>query len=424
MSGPADDLPVVTVRGLSIREAATGPDVKSDVPALERALLLNRINSVHRKLEEATNDSDPELFVTVQDREASLFQSKVAEDATEFEILDAGGKEVKFGNGLEDPFGWAKSLFDWVDRDEAHPIIRPSSTRPLDVGSLQRVALLADWGTGMYGAPISARSIAETAKSDGQWDLQMHLGDVYYAGTLRETKERFTAAWPKDSGELNRGINGNHEMYSGGFGYFQHTLSEFDQDASYFAITNDYWLLIGLDAAWVDHAIDQEQADWVMKVVADHKRDRKLVLFSHHQPYSRLSNQGPKLLDPLKPLLETRQVTAWYWGHEHDCVIYDQHDDYGVYGRCLGNGGIPALRRDEVRVAAVDSTAGEVTWRRLAGNDRVPDCVALDGPNRFIPKKQEHFLPHGYVTLEFGESSLIERFHLPDSTVIHIQEIA
>ena len=185
----------------------------------------------------------------------------------------------------------------------------------------------------------------------------MHLGDVYYSGTEKEVDARFLKVWPTDAATLNRALNGNHEMYSGGFGYFKLILPAFKQESSYFALQNEHWLLVGLDTAYVDHDIDNQQVAW-LNLILNQAGARKLVLFSHQQPFSRLDAQGPKLQKALKRLLDDRRITAWYWGHEHECVIYDPHPAWGLLGRCLGNGGIPSARKKDVRSAPADPAPG------------------------------------------------------------------
>ncbi len=91
----------------------------------------------------------------------------------------------------------------------------------------------------------------------------MHLGDIYYSGTEQEVDERFLKVWPDDAATMNRALNGNHEMYSGGFGYFKLVLPKFGQDGSYFAVQNDDWLLVGLDTAYIDHDMDNAQVGWL-----------------------------------------------------------------------------------------------------------------------------------------------------------------
>ena len=94
------------------------------------------------------------------------------------------------------------------------------------------MALLGDWGTGLYGAVPCAESIR---RDGGRFDLLMHLGDVYYSGTRREVRERFLNVRPFREDAVNRFINSNHEMYSGGHAYFRDTLPTFGQESSYFA---------------------------------------------------------------------------------------------------------------------------------------------------------------------------------------------
>jgi hypothetical protein len=167
--------------------------------------------------------------------------------------------------------------------------------------------------------------------------------------------------------------------------------------------------------------MDTEQVAWLNLVIqetrqANHGTAKKLVLFSHQQPFSRLDNQGPKLQQALRHLLDARAITAWYWGHEHQCVIYDAHPSWGLLGRCLGNGGIPEPRKDEVRKAPSERTIGTTMWKRLGATADSPSCLALDGPNVYVKGEEEKFVPHGFMTLELDGPALVERVFLPDGT--------
>jgi hypothetical protein len=143
-----------------------------------------------------------------------------------------------------------------------------------------------------------------------------------------------------------------------------------------------------------------------------------VILFSHHQPYSRLDKQGPKLQAALATLLQQRAITAWYWGHEHECIIYDKHSTSGLLGRCIGNGGIPSPRKSKVMNAPTERAIGEVSWKRLSQNESAPGCLVIDGPNPLVKGEEKKFGPHGYMTLEFDGPNLTERIHLPDGTEI------
>ena len=205
---------------------------------------------------------------------------------------DAGALEVKFDKG--DWFGWATSVLDWWRKIKPEPWKDPpESPTSLGDGQHLRVALLGDWGTGLYGAPACARSISADPE---RFDLLVHLGDVYYSGTPKEVKENFLALWPKVDGALSRAVNSNHEMYSGGEGLFKVTMPQFGQDSTCWAIQTDRFMLVGLDSAYRDHDFAHDQVTWLRSLLDD-AGTRKLVLFCHHQPYSRLSKQGPKLVD-------------------------------------------------------------------------------------------------------------------------------
>lgn len=382
-------------------------------------LKLARYRQIQERLRQATEDVGADLMVTVQDRETSLLQSQMARDARAERPLEDGGREVRFGTGFTggDWFGWIRSLFDHVDRSVAHPLVRPAGVEAETIGDAARIAMTADWGTALYGAP----KIADQMRRLGPFDVLLHLGDVYYSGTEEEIQERFLDVWPKDAGRLNRTLNSNHEMYSGGFGYFKLALPALEQTSSYFALQNRHWLLVCLDTAYVDHDIDAQQVAWLNLLIeqvasANQGVPKKLVLFSHQQPFSRLDNQGPKLQQALRHLLESKGIFAWYWGHEHQCVIYDRHPQYGLFGRCLGNGGIPEPRKPEVKNAPTARAIGNVMWKRLEASENSPGCLALDGPNPDIGSEAEKFVPHGFMTLELSGASLVERVFLADGT--------
>ena len=219
---------------------------------------------IMERLQQEGDELGSEVMVTAQDREVSLAQSKLAEEVEAARDLPSGGQEVQFGTGFSggDWVRWVWSLTDWVDRKDAHPMLRPSTNTAAAVANDLRVAIAADWGTGLYGAPKIAETIRRMA-GQRKFDLAMHLGDVYYSGTEKEVDARFLKVWPTDAATMNRALNGNHEMYSGGFGYFKLILPAFKQESSYFALQNEHWLLVGLDTAYVDHDIDNQQVAWL-----------------------------------------------------------------------------------------------------------------------------------------------------------------
>ena len=411
---------VVTVNSMPAFGTTESPetsDTTAELSDLERAMTLNRYRELRERLAAATAEPGDGVMVTAQDEELSRLQSRLAQLALDGDPLGSGGQEVKFGTGFEgrDWFGWMKSLLDWVDRKEAHPFIW-STAAPESIPETCTLAMVGDWGTALYGA----LKIADNIRATGPYDLLVHLGDVYYSGTTDEVKERFLKVWPSEAGKTSRALNANHEMYSGGYGYFDLILPKFQQKASYFAMQNSNWILIGLDTAYIDHDMDDRQVKWLEDTIAA-AGTRKVVLFSHQQLFSRLDNQGDKLKAKLDGLLNRKRITAWYWGHEHQCVLYDKHPQWGLVARCLGNGGIPEARKKEVTGAPVLEQHGPVSWRTLetiAEKPWAPKSRALDGPNPDIKGRENDFVPHAYMTLRFEGSKIRERVLLPNGTSI------
>jgi hypothetical protein len=406
-----DATPIVTLRTLLGAKRLESAGLEG-IQGPEEKQYADRYNRVIDKLEDETAKTSANVLITTQDREASLLQSLIAERAEAGPPLETGGLEAQFGEGAGggDVWGWIRSMFDHIDQTQWHPIARPPDDSIATFAERGRVAVLGDWGTNLYGAPVSAASI----KRAGGFELLLHLGDIYYSGTDKETQQRFLAGWPAEAGKVSRALNGNHEMYSGGFSYFEHVLPQFKQASSYFALQNTHWLLIALDTAHTDHTIDFLQVEW-LKSIMRKAGDRKVIFFSHHQPFSRLDKQGPDLQAALAGL---PPIAAWYWGHEHDCIIYDKHPKFGL-GRCIGHGGIPSPRNSAVLNAPTDRSLNGINWKRLSATADAPASLALDGPNPLIKGEENKFGPHGYLTLEFDGPNLIERVHLPDGGEIY-----
>jgi calcineurin-like phosphoesterase family protein len=362
-------------------------------------------------------ESSEQLLSSPQHQMAALLQSYLAERALQTGKVDALpcglGLEVQFDE--KDWLGWAGSFFTWVERCKGKVLLPPVQlvTRvPNDF----RMAIIADWGTGLYGAPECAKSIARE-----KFDVIMHLGDVYYAGSAKEETSRFLKYWPGSNVTRNYALNSNHEMYSGGYGYMETLLRDnrfaSNQTSSYFSLQNDYFLLLALDTAYEEHTIFDAQLKWLLKCLSE-ACDRKIVLFSHHQPFSIFEADDRacgKLRQSVSNLLQEHRVFAWYWGHEHRCIIYDRHPQYQVNGRCLGHGGYPHFRS---RTPGLPPTCPRVsTFMRLQGKNGL-NALLLDGPNPYITSRESEYIPNGYMTLSFHGNVLLERVHDPDGTVL------
>jgi Calcineurin-like phosphoesterase len=359
--------------------------------------------------------AEPGVLHTAQNQLASMMQTLMVERATQtgrVEATPSGALEAKFDT--HDLLGWFRSLFDWWRKLDPNPFL-PPPPQPDPLANEARLAMVGDWGTGMYGAPMIAQTIARLG-ADSRPDVMVHLGDVYYAGTPKETTKRFLNLWPSVPGVISRGCNGNHEMYSGGRGYFGQVLPTFRQSSSCWAFQNDNWLLVGLDSAYRDHDLHPGQVEWLNGLLSS-ASERSLILFCHHQPYSVLESGGGKLVAKLSDLLSQCRIFAWYWGHEHRCLLYDAHPQWGVLGRCIGHGGMPYFRDAGDRLA----TPG---WWTAPSKHGVPGGQVLGGPNPYLGKDAKKYGPNGWATLEFSGPRLIESILAPDGKVLKTTQLA
>lgn len=246
----------------------------------------------------------------------------------------------------------------------------PFNDKPAEYEELSddaRLIAVGDWGTGLPRARAVATRMREKIGEGiaaGRQVHVIHLGDIYYSGLESEDKSRFLDLWPVTPEQAAAGVtswclNGNHDMYSGGWGYFgtvlsdprfRHQCSRDGKPASFFRLRSPSWDFVGLDTAWDTDVVSDGQVAVLQDpqggYVADTAAEsaRRLVLFSHHQLVSFYdeSDIGGTLPAKLAPVLKANRVTAWWWGHEHRAITYQEAA--GVqYPRCLGHGGVPVL---------------------------------------------------------------------------------
>ncbi len=230
-----------------------------------------------------------------------------------------------------------------------------------------RIALAGDWGTGTDEAAAVAVQIA-----DFRPHYAIHLGDVYYVGDPAEVGENFLGIanpangyqpvrWPHGSAGTFS-LNGNHEMYARGVGYFDRLLPSIGiaggggQRASYFCLENEHWRIIALDTGYnsvgvpvleyliqPDCALPAPLLDWLRDVVRPGADDpRGIIILTHHQYYSRFDVCYPKPAQQLAAFFA--RPVLWLWGHEHRLAIYRETGLPGgirAIGRCIGHGGMP-----------------------------------------------------------------------------------
>jgi Calcineurin-like phosphoesterase len=378
----------------------------ADNPA-EAARMLAGLAGALTSIENA--DKNPGVLIAPDHKVASLlltFLAKRANEKGQLEELPIGAKEAKFDS--HDWLGWAGSFFSWWKKIEPHAFLT-AAPLPEALDDTIRVAIIGDWGTGLYGAPVCTQSITNDAMGYG---LAVHLGDVYYSGDASEVKERFLELWPRKVA-ISRALNSNHEMYTGGHAYFDLTLKEFGQAASYFAFQNSHWVLVGLDSGYVDRDLAGGQVEWLRNII-NNAGDRKVILMSHHQPVSPLEQQSPNLVEKIGEFLNGRRIFAWYWGHEHRCIVYDKHPAWDMYGRAVGHGGFPYFRDN---VSGLSRALPN--WYRLEAKNLIPGGLLLDGPNPYVKGHANQYGPNGYMTLEFDGPHLNELVHDPSGAVIY-----
>jgi 3',5'-cyclic AMP phosphodiesterase CpdA len=241
--------------------------------------------------------------------------------------------------------------------------------QPLPMKPGATVALLGDWGTGTAAATQLLQQVAAHNP-----DVLIHLGDIYYSGTADECVNNFEAIVNRVFNREQNPITvftlaGNHDMYSGGEGYYgllkRLNPPPYTQPASFFCLrsTDNKWQFLAMDTGLHDDDpfnvdtvltfLNPNEEDWHAARIAEFPG--KTILLSHHQLFSALAQIGPRnaegLSEPVNPFLQTsyvrfakaarQEIAAWFWGHEHAFTIYDD-EDYPK-GRCLGHGAIPAL---------------------------------------------------------------------------------
>ena len=328
-------------------------------------------------------------------------------------------------------------LFKWIPRvakcwfDKKHAF-RDYTTRGKGSGIYPiadrvKICIAGDWGTGTD----EARIVAAAMKSADP-DLTIHLGDVYYVGDANEVRENFLGEktspytpvkWPTGA-KGSFALNGNHEMYADGKGYWGMVLprmglkeagSEWGagQWASFFCLENKHWRIIGLDTGYNSTGFEWgklpvlQRSKWLRKTTAFKPAcglpepllawlnsavnpdgdKRGLILLSHHGSHSAF--EGWYQIPARQLAKVIHRPVLWFWGHEHRLAIYEKFavkDGIEAYGRCVGHGGMPVGRG-----AAPD----------------IPDCRWLAWDNRRYPSDEDVDVGYnGYANLSFNGPAL------------------
>ena len=258
----------------------------------------------------------------------------------------------RYFRGFEaaDPRWVASALAMGMRRFTGRHEFNPTPATPCKISNQARLVMVGDWGTGLPRARKVAdqmRVVVEQGLKAGLEQHVVHLGDVYYSGTEREYHRRFLPYWPVGEAEADSvgswSLNANHDMYSGGHGYFDVLLRDprfaRQERSSYFSLHNEDWQILGLDTGWDEGGLQEPQGPWVEETLG--ASGRKAILLSHHQLFSAYKPEVRATLGTkLHGVLDADRIRAWFWGHEHRCMLYRPYEHVEA-ARCIGHGGVP-----------------------------------------------------------------------------------
>lgn len=358
---PADDVkPELFAEALSVLEDASPPagsserrgeGVVDDYAYIPRDATLNLLQSAIERWFEEENQAIVTSEPPPDDRRGGGEEVMLADRYLPDMPPETGDGRRWFGAFevakpivFSDP-RWISAVFAMGMRDAVYGR-HPFKKEPVsyEIPDIARVVIVGDWASGIPRALKVRDQIVKVLEESGPERHVIHLGDVYYSGWPHEYEKRMLGPWPvkKSDATVIRSwnLNGNHDMYCGGDGYFKTGLGDVRFAAqggcSYFRLHNSEWDIVGLDTAHQEAGLKDPQGEWLGEM----DPQRKLMLLSHHQPFSAYQDGMPDLRGKLVPLLREREVDAWFWGHEHRCMRYKPHDRIR-YGCCIGNGGVP-----------------------------------------------------------------------------------
>ncbi len=346
--------------------------------------------------------SIPENAKVCADYALRLMWAKLTGDAATVAFL-----EKEFLPGSKCDVKWATTIeaylkyFGLGGQARAIPYIKPDQVgaKVITIKANARIGLIGDWGTGA----LPARRVLQQLKTQNP-DVLIHLGDIYYSATEEECRSNFESVVNKVLDRKNTNIPvytlaGNHDMYSGGVAYYD-LLKRLNkppmvQPASFFCLrtADDAWQLLAMDTGQFDfnpisvnHAlthVEPAERKWHEDRIREFPG--KTILLSHHQLFSAFAQIGkanangrfPAFNSELKQALDQfqgtgKQISAWFWGHEHTLSIYKPYLDLRR-GRCLGHSAIPVFAEDEPYqvVPEIDNPPGTLVDAKLTMTEGV-----------------------------------------------------
>ncbi|WP_052409407.1 metallophosphoesterase family protein [Paraburkholderia oxyphila] len=375
--------------------------------------LLNQAQNQTNALVSGDTNSSPDHHILANIRSLLMNAQVLPTTSDGLAVSSISDEGDIVGNGKYESLdiGWTEAAVCWLEYIASRPKA-PFQTNPpeISIDATLSIAVAGDWGTGFDYRPDGLIVPAEKVKNcmtscDPVYTV--HLGDVYYSGTLEEEPKNFIDLWPEGvQGSFT--LNSNHEMYSGANGYFaalgDDKFSKQNKN-SYFALKNQDWLIVGLDTAY--HAdelhlyqhgfLDSDQCAFLDRLLNEEPMSRRTILLTHHNGLSLDGSTPTALWGQIAPSFAQRELW-WYWGHLHAGVVYA--DRGKVHGRCCGHGAFPA--------GEPDSLVGNPSaiWHE---NRKVPDLLY---PGR---------IHNGFVLLSLDGPALTETFIDEDGATVYTQ---
>jgi hypothetical protein len=358
---------------------------------LENALAqLNRI-AAQGDLGQSTS------LLHADDYDLSLVLSAIESPKQPSEVGALFGRDLPGFHQYEDfDPGWIATLWNRLTRGKVpFPVAKQVTDVVYEMPDATSIAIAGDWGTGNDSSKRIANEIAKLKP-----DFTIHLGDVYYSGTESEERKRLVELWP--AGQKGAfALNSNHEMYSGGHGYFgialAHSTFRLQHGYSYFALTNKTWLVIGLDSAYggsgmyANGTLNDAQILWLRalmksEVASSNGASKNVIVLTHHQGVELDGSQKDLFSQVASALGEGPH--RWYWGHVHGVAAFKPISITGAQlrARLVGHGGVPYA--PDPLTPAIDWTETE-----LAGDQQIPQRAR-----------------NGFALLRFTEDGLEEEF--------------
>lgn len=335
--------------------------------------------------------------------------------------IDIDRCSTKF-EGLNDGLAWITNCGPWWlkqklrklkcasmerhgnGRDFVYPM-KAQDGAAFGPGDTIRIALFSDFATGEYHSRYIAHYIAQAKPH-----YAIHLGDVYYAGIPPEVKAYLEAPLePLLARSRVFVMNANHEMLSGGWGYFQYLEDkrtprpgrvEQEQEASYFSLVSDKYQVIAIDTAY-DYVHNGElqdagQLQWLADRLREAKeKGRTTILLSQHEPFGlgeRSANPLLKQVRDCASAVGAWPVDYWFWGDEHYCVLYKKGGNAPFVGSCIGHAGHPVDLLEVNRRINVPNVFAPEDW--------------VDRSPRFPDFREDELGNAGYCMLELGPNGV------------------